>query len=71
MKKGINCCPYARLCMPCAFDMEQTIYLVRCRGEAGKGKCERCGKTTMTLKYQYTMKGEEMIRRGVVDSPPC
>lgn len=71
MKKGINCCPVARLCSDCEADMEATIYLVQNRGGVAKGKCERCGRITMTSKVQYTMKGAEMIRRGVVDSPPC
>ena len=70
MKKGINCCPVERICIPCAFDMEQTIYLVRCRGDGKRDVCARCGKHTMTLKYQYTMKGAELIRRGLVDAPP-
>ncbi len=71
MKKGINCCPVARICLSCALEMEQTIYLVRYRGDHAKGKCERCGKITITSKVQYTMKGAEMIRRGLVDAPPC
>lgn len=71
MKKGVNCICWARLCMPCALEMEQTIYLIRYRGKAYKDTCERCGKQTMTFSYQYTMKGAELIRRGLVDAPPC
>lgn len=71
MKKGVNCICWARMCMSCAFDMEQTEYLVRCRGDSQKNTvCERCGKILMTHKYQYTMKGEALIRRGLVDAPP-
>lgn len=69
MKKGINCICWARTCIPCSVDMED-IYLVRRRGEAKRANCERCGKETMTLKIQYTMKGAELIRRGLVDAPP-
>ena len=73
MKKGINCICWARICMPCGHEMEQTIYLVRYRGEPKKNTvCERCGKITMTHKYQYTMKGEEILRRGIKETdPPC
>lgn len=70
MKKGIIEICEARICMPCALDMESTIYLVRYRGEAKKGeRCERCGKVGMTFRYQYTMKGAELIRRGLVEPP--
>jgi len=71
MKKGINCCPVARLCSDCATDMEETIYLVRDRGDAKKAPCERCGKIAMASRVQYTMKGAEMKRRGLEDAPPC
>jgi hypothetical protein len=47
----------------------ETIYLVRRRGCAEMTTCERCGKKTMTLKVQYTMKGSELIRRGY-EKPP-
>ena len=70
MKKGINCVVSARLCPECARDMEQ-IYLVRCDYRMDKSRCERCGKETITMAYRYMMKGEELIRRGLVDAPPC
>jgi hypothetical protein len=47
----------------------ERIYLVRRRGCAEMTTCERCGKQTMTLKVQYTMKGSELIRRGY-EKPP-
>ena len=68
MKKGIMEICWARICMPCAYDMEQT-YLVRFRGNPVKGKCERCGKDTLIFRYQYTMKGAELIRRGYAKPP--
>ena len=68
MKKAIFDIEWARMCMPCAYDMEQT-YLVRFRGNPIKGKCERCGKEALIFQYQYTMKGAELIRRGYTEPP--
>lgn len=71
MKKGINCICWARTCIPCSVEMEYT-HLVRRRGDAKRATCERCGKETMTLKIQYTMKGTEILRRGIKETdPPC
>ena len=64
MMSGINEIGVARICVPCALDMEPT-FVMRCMGEAKKGNCERCGKPAMTLIYRYTMRGWEMVRRGI------
>ena len=68
MKKAIFDIEWARMCMPCAYEMEQ-VYLVRFRGNPVKGKCERCGKEGLIFRYQYTMKGSELIRRGYAEPP--
>ena len=68
MKKAIFDIEWARVCIPCSVDMED-IYLVRRRGGAKPENCERCGKKTMTLRVQYTMKGEELIRQGYAEPP--
>jgi hypothetical protein len=47
----------------------ERIYLVRRRGCAEMTTCERCGKKSMTLKVQYTMKGSELIANGY-EKPP-
>lgn len=68
MKKAIFDIEWARVCIPCAYHMED-IYLVQRRGGARPANCERCGKKTMTLRIQYTMKGAELIRRGYAEPP--
>lgn len=64
MMSGINEIGVARMCVPCAVDMEPT-FVMRCMGAAGKGDCHRCGKHTMTLTYRYTLRGHEYDRRGI------
>ena len=64
MKKGINEIGVARMCISCAVDME-TAFVMRCMGGVGKGDCERCGKSVMTLIYRYTLRGHEYDRRGI------
>lgn len=65
MMSGINEIGVARICPSCGLDMEPT-FVMRCMGEMREGDCERCGKKSrITMIYRYTMRGWEMVRRGI------
>ena len=54
MDKAINKICTARLCIPCALDMEET-HVLRCMGKQTRDPCQRCGQSTVTLEYRYTL----------------
>ena len=64
MMSGINEIGVARICEPCALDMEPS-FVTHCMGSVAKGDCERCGRQTMTLIYRYTLRGHEYDKRGI------
>jgi len=66
MKDGIWKVERARICPACQMDMLPD-YVMRCRGEMKKAICERCGKETHTMIWQYTMKGKAKERIGRLD----
>lgn len=66
MNKGINEIGAARLCPACQLEMANE-YVMRCVGQMSKGICHRCGKERpVTMKWLYTMKGNEKKRRGLI-----
>ena len=62
--KGINEIAVDSLCHQCAEEMKVS-YVMRNMERAGARICGKCGKTTPTMIYRFTLRGHEYDRLGI------
>lgn len=63
-KKGINEIAVDSFCHQCAEEMKVS-YVMRNMERAGARICGKCGKTTPTMIYRFTLLGHEYDKRGI------